>query len=179
MSAETGRTFELLLLEDFGRAGTQSLVIDRLGSGGELSWGATYIGDVIRLAPDAIAPTPDDDKVAAGTELLNGAGSYAVGERSSRIYGLAGEGMINFGLVGGIVAFLPFAVLVRWADRYWSDSLAPDDPSAKLLAAWLPATVIVALASDLDNVLWMLIKQAMVMILVVFFARTRATERDG
>ena len=172
LARETGRTVPLLLLEDFGRAGTQSIVIDRLASGGELSWGMTYVGDLVKLTPDSIVPNPPVDKSSAGTDLLYAPGAYDAGVRSSRIFGLVGEGMLNLGLVGGALAFLPFALFVRWADRVWRAAATTGSLLPKLIAPSLVAICLLALGSDFDNVLWLLLGQVLPLAVVVFLART-------
>lgn len=171
LARETGRTLPLLLLEDFGRAGTQSIVVDRLTHGGELSWGMTYVGDVVGLMPNSLVPHPPGDKSAAGTDLLYAPGAYDVGIRSSRIFGLVGEGMLNLGLAGGVLAFLPFALFVRWADRVWRTAATTDSLTVKLMAPGLTAVSVLALGSDFDNVLWLLIAQVLPLVVVVLVAR--------
>jgi hypothetical protein len=170
LADKTGRTFSLLLLEDFGRAGTQSIVIDRLEHGGDLAWGMTYVGDLVKLTPDSLVPDPPADKSSAGTDLLYGAGAYDGGRRSSRIFGLVGEGMLNFGLVGGALIFLPFAVFVRKVDRVWRTAVATESLSLKLIAPSLTAVAVVALGSDFDNVLWLLCAQVLPLAAVVYLA---------
>ena len=171
LARETGRTFPLLLLEDLGRAGTQSIVIDRIASGAQLSWGMTYVGDLAKLTPDWLVPNPPVDKSSAGTDLLYAPGAYDVGVRSTRIFGLVGEGMLNFGLVGGALAFLPFAVFVRWADRVWRMAVTTGSLLLKLIAPSLLAICLLALGSDLDNVVWFLYGQALPLVVVAFLAR--------
>lgn len=171
LSQQTGRGLSLLLLEDFGRAGTQSMVIDRLGRGGHLGWGTSYVGDLAKLMPEALVPDPPADKVVLGTDLLYGSGSYEAGLRSSRVYGLVGEAMLNFGLAGGALAFVPFAFAVRWADRVWLGAEAGDRLLPKMLAPALAAVAVVTLGSDVDNVLWLLVKQVLPLAAVVLLAR--------
>jgi hypothetical protein len=170
LARETGRTMQLLLLEDFGRAGTQSVVTDRLTHGGGLAWGMTYVGDLVKLTPDALVPNPPVDKNYAGTDLLYGTGAYDAGLRSSRIFGLVGEGMLNFGLAGGALAFLPFAIFVRWADRVWRTALTSDGLAVKLVAPSLVALCLLALGSDFDNVVWSLYAQVLPLAAVVWVA---------
>lgn len=171
LSQQTGRGLSLLLLEDFGRAGTQSLVIDRLARSGELGWGTTYVGDLAKLVPEALVPHPVADKVVVGTDVLYGPNSYDAGLRSSRIYGLVGEGMLNFGLAGGALAFVPFAFGVRYADRIWLGAAAGDRLLPKMMAPALTALAVVVLGSDFDNVLWLLVKQVLPLAAVVVLAR--------
>ena len=177
LAHETGRTLPLLLLEDFGRAGTQSLLVDRLAGGGNISWGLTYVGDVVKLVPDSIIPNPSIDKSFAGTDLLYAPGAYEAGRRSSRIFGLSGEGMLNFGLIGGALAFLPFAAFVRWADRVWQTAIRTDSLPHRLVGPGLTAIAVMALGSDLDNVLRLSLAQVLPLVIVVYLAR-RSDRQD-
>jgi hypothetical protein len=130
------------------------------------------VGDVVKLTPESLIPNPPDDKAAAGTDLLYGPGAYDAGIRATRIFGLTGEGMLNFGLVGGVLAFLPFALFVRWADRIWRTAATTDSLRLKLLAPGLTASTVLALGSDLDNVLWLLIAQVLPLALAVIMTRS-------
>jgi hypothetical protein len=171
LSAKTGRTLSLLLLEDFGRAGTQGLVVDRLNRGADLAWGVTYVGDFVKLVPTTLVPTPPLDKTGAGTDLLYGAGSSQTGLQSSRIFGLVGEGMLNFGLVGGALAFLPFAALVRVADRMWATALMRPNLVVATLASTTTSICLLALGSDFDNVLWLVANKVVPLTIVVLASR--------
>lgn len=80
--------------------------------------GVTYIDGIVPLIPKKIWKNkkPDSGKVIAGTEMLYGPSSYqerskinryGMGRRSTRIYGLLGEWLLNFGLP---LFFLPYFV---------------------------------------------------------------------
>jgi hypothetical protein len=171
LSDQTGRDLPLLLLEDFGRAGTQSALVDRVQRGADIAWGETYVGDLTKLVPELLVPATFEDKVSAGTDVLYGQGSFDTGLRSSRIYGLVGEGLLNFGLIGGAIAFLPLALLVRCAERLWSEAMLADRLELQLLVPMLAPVVVVTLGSDLDNVLWFIAKYVAPLALVIIFAR--------
>jgi hypothetical protein len=179
LSTETGRDLPVLLLGDLGRADIQALTLERVGADVvPLRHGATYLGDIASLLPgDLVLGLPD--KVAAGTDMLYGAGSFDVGHRSSRIYGLTGEAMLNFGVVGAVGVFLPFAWLVRWSRACHRRARGPDGSvDLRVLAAVLPIALVITLTSDLDNVIWFLANHVAVIGLVVLLSRVDATRTN-
>lgn len=85
--------------------------------------GTTYLDGVIPLIPRMLWKTksPDSGKVIAGTEMLYGPHSYeqrgkiwryGKGFRSTKIYGLLGEWLLNYGLFFHIIPFLIVGVVV-------------------------------------------------------------------
>jgi hypothetical protein len=179
LSTETGRDLPVLLLGDLGRADIQALTLERVGGNvAPLSLGATYLGDIASLIPgELVLNIPD--KVAAGTDMLYGAGSFDAGRRSSRIYGLTGEAMLNFGVVGAVGVFLPFAWLVRWS-RACHRRARDQDGSVglRVLGAALPIALLVTLTSDLDNVIWFVTNHVAVVGVVLLLSRVDATRAD-
>lgn len=172
VSTETGRTLPALLLGDLGRADIQALVLDRQQVAGPgWSWGLTYVSAGMFLLPDRLHPGWTRDKVAAGTDALYGRGVHAAGGRSSRIYGLAGEGLLNFGPLGAVAPFVLLGLLVRWACGRYRQARTDNGLAPKLLAGVACITAILALGSDLDNLLWFTVKTASPLLVVVFLAR--------
>lgn len=177
LAAETNRSAEMLLLSDFGRAGEQALVLDRILSDSpvQLRYGETYIGDLLKFIPDSLHWRDFDDKTAAGTDVLHGPGAYVAGSRSSRIFGLAGESFLNFGPLGILPAFLIFGMLVRAATTYYDRAVGSKVASRKILAATLPMLVILGLMSDLDNLILACLKYAVPAIAVFWAAEWRSS----
>lgn len=171
ISSETGRDVPSLLLGDLSRADIQALVLDRqLRSDAELAYGVTYLGDVSFLVPGAVLPVRPTDKVAAGTDLLFGPGAYESGMRSSRVYGLAGEAIMNFGPAGGVLSFAFLGMLVRFGRRYYARARQQGSLTAKLLG---PMALVCAFlpTADLDNNTWFLLKYVLPVAAVVWLAR--------
>jgi hypothetical protein len=179
LSNRTGRDLPVLLLGDLGRADIQALVLERVNAGhSPLAYGATYLGDIASFLPGVDEP-PVATKVHAGTDMLYGPGSYGAGVRSSRIYGLAGEAMLNFGAVGAVVVFLPFAWLVRRARACHGRARGPDGSlGLRVLAPILPISLVVILTADFDNVVWFVADHAAVITAAVLLSRRNpAAER--
>jgi hypothetical protein len=197
LSAQTGRDLELLLLADLGRADIQALTLDRQREGAAaVGHGVTYVGDLAFLVPDRILPDPPADKVELGTDMLFGSGAYASGLRSTHIFGLAGEGILNFGSAGAVMAFVALGLFVRSAGGLYrraaggragpggtggGDGGDGDDGAVggRLLAATLPTAAVLVLGSDLGNLAWFAANHVAVLAAVVFLARTRPLRPPG
>jgi hypothetical protein len=179
LSAETGRDVPGLLLGDLARADIQALVLERVRTdAAPPALGTTYLGDVVSLLPGN-AEAHLAGKVRAGTDMLYGAGTFDAGIRSSRIYGLSGEAMLNFGVPGAVAVFLPFAWLVRVGRAYHRAAAAPDgSPGLRMLAPVLPIALVVLLTADLDNVTWFLANHVGVLAVVVLLARAGPVPAD-
>ncbi|TDC85173.1 hypothetical protein E1193_03610 [Micromonospora sp. KC606] len=174
LGAETGRDIPTLMLTDLGRADIQALVLHRKQEQGVSpdSHGVTYFGNLSFLVPPQILPREarPADKVVVGTDLLYGPGSFKAGLRTTRIFGLAGEAVINFGYVGGIASFLVLGLAIRGARRFYLRAKLNQDLLPKLAAAAICVGVILFHGSDLDNVAWYALKQVLPMALVIVLA---------
>lgn len=172
LSRTTGRGIDLVLLEDFGRAGTQALVIDRLSRGDVApAGGETYIGAFNFLLPDGASPVQNKNQL--GTDVLYGSGTYASGFESSRIYGLIGEGILNFGSMWAAWVFLPFAVTVRLVERLHARGRRFSGLALGVLTPVFTSALVLLLASDLDNTLWFLLNNFLPLALVVWLSKVQ------
>lgn len=174
LEAMTGRTFEGSILHDLGRSDIQAYVAYRLRypvSSYEYAKGRTYIAAASFLIPNSLWPGRPPAKVKEGTNLLYGSGAYESGLRASRVYGLAGEAMLNFGLLLVPFAFSILGILVG-AIRTIPYKVTADNPWL-LIYPVLVNLCFVVLVSDSDNVVFFLIKNISVPFLVVFMASLR------
>lgn len=172
---EANRSVERMVLEDFGRAGIQAVVADRSLTGRVPPvLGQTYLGAGLLLVPDGLIHDPPQSKVEAGTNLLYGADSFVPGQGSSRIYGLVGESIMNWGVWLAPIPFLVFGGVVRAAERLYRRRTL----SAAILAPVASVSCILLLGSDLDNTIFFLLKHGAPLACVVFLSR-RAADRAG
>src|SRR3954452_13315736 len=120
MAQKTGRTFDNVLLGDLARADIQAYILyalhqDCAASSVNYAWGRTYLGALSLLVPHSIFPERPETKLKEGTELQTGPGSYVPRVLySSRVYGFAGESMLNFGPISVPIAYALFGLVVRW-----------------------------------------------------------------
>lgn len=175
LSSETGRDLPKVLLNDLARADMQAVLLDRKRHGeGDLGYGVTYLGAVTLLAPGWLLPERPDSKLVVGTEVLLGQGSYDrdTGQWATRIYGIGGEAMLNFGVLGAPLSFIPLGLLVRWSRRFYRRARDQTDLVPKLLAPALGVATVLVLSSDLDNIVVFLLGRFVPLAAVVLLALT-------
>jgi hypothetical protein len=164
LEEQTGRGLQAALLADLGRSDVQAFLLYRIliaESDYEYAWGRTYVGDLALLIPRSIWPERPPTKVKEGTEVQYGPGSYIPGVwESSKVYGLAGETMLNFGPIAVPFAFLTMGFVVGYTRRF-TKTLEPTD-GRWLLLPLLITLCIVILVGDLDNILFFMIKNGTV-----------------
>ncbi|MEM2057655.1 MAG: hypothetical protein QXO76_05350 [Thermoproteota archaeon] len=172
LEEQTGRTVESLLLSDLARSDVQAFLLYRLANNNanyEYAWGRTYLGGMAILIPRAIWPQRPPTKVKEGTEIQYGMGSY-VPDRwvSSRVYGLAGEAMLNFGPFAVPFAFAVLGLVVGLIRNLFV-KLQPGD-ARLLLYPFLVNLCIAILIGDSDNVVFFLVKYGLVPVLLLTLA---------
>ncbi|QDV65129.1 hypothetical protein Mal65_42990 [Crateriforma conspicua] len=102
VSSTHNRTWQGMIIGDIGRSSIEAYTLYKLSTGDDYEYakGSTYLAAVTLLAPRSLRP-PLRTSTIAGTDLLYGMGSYTgYGKgavRSTRIFGVAGEAMLNFG----------------------------------------------------------------------------------
>lgn len=176
----SGRSVGTLLLGDFSRTTTQALVMQSIERGFAHPWamGTTYVGDVLTFLPGEL-PIDIETKVHAGTETVYGTGSYDLGLRSTLIYGMVGEGVLNFGLLGGaVLPFVALVVLVRWALRAKLRWEVFGDVASATYAGGFAVSAMYFLFNDLDNYTNFMLSFILPTMLAVFLAR-RSRPIDG
>ena len=178
---ETGRTLSTALLGDLGRADVQALVLQRATSSTwryESAQGATYLAAAALLIPRQLWPGRPEGKVAVGTNALYGPGAFESGAwRSSRIYGLAGEAILNFGPASVPLAFLVFGFSIGVVRNYFA-KLAGND-TRRLLSPVLMMLSIWGIAGDADNVVVFLLKIVFVPALAIAVGSARLKTSPG
>lgn len=157
---ESKRTFAKVLVGDMGRSDVQAGILSSITDSNhdyDYWYGKTYLTSGVSMVPRRIWPAKPEDngKVIAGSEILYGKGSYAgrhtvgIGKRATRIYGLAGEAMLNFGIWGILPAFAVWGFIVGVIRRKVLNYPAGD--MRLLVAPYWMLTTFFLLIQDLDN----------------------------
>jgi hypothetical protein len=158
---ESGRSWKSLLLQDLGRSDIQAFMLYRLSqpdSDYQYALGRTYGAALTMLIPSALLPNKPPSKTQEGTDLQYGMYSYVPGLlESSKVYGLAGEAMLNFGPWAVPISFAALGLSVGLVRR-WLYTWHISDTRI-LLLPFLVNFCFVVLISDLDNDLFFLFKQ--------------------
>jgi len=168
----TGRSMATLVLGDLARADVQAFILYKLvNDGADFSYalGRTYIGAVSMYVPRFILEERPATKLKEGTEIQYG--GYGEERASSRVYGLAGEAMLNFGPLIVPVAFAVLGVLVGWMSKSIR-MLRPGD-ARFLLAPYAAYLSMALLTADSDNVVFGLAKNVFLPLLVVVICAKR------
>lgn len=166
----TGRTPQRVVLGDYGRSDVQAFLLYRLmrpENDYKYAWGTTYLGAITFLIPDSLWPGRQYfSKRRAGTEAQYGIGTWQLsGWADERIYGLAGEAMLNFGPIAIPFAFALWGLLMACVQKL-SSSLCDEDPRT-MISPLLILLVVIAPAFDLSNLTYFLIQQGAIPILVI------------
>jgi len=169
------RGWSSMLLGDLGRSDVQAFLLYRIvreSSDYQLAWGRTYLGSVALLIPRGIWPDRPPIKTKEGTDVMFGAGTYDRGDwYSSKVYGIAGETMLNFGPWPVPFAYLLFGMIVgrlQWFLR----KLEPGD-TRLLIYPFIVTWCFSIIQSDSDNLLFNFIKDGMTPLTVVFVGSRR------
>ena len=180
LGEKRGRTLHAELLGDFGRADIQAFLLYRItgpGSDYEYAWGRTYAGALALLIPRSIWPDRPATSVEAGTNAQHYMGSYAPKKlETSKVFGLAGETMLNFGPWLVAPSFAIWGLVVGWVSAFLK-RLAPLD-SRILIAPFLVNFCIPVLIGDSDNIIFFLMKQGLIPIAVIALCSVRRRPRE-
>lgn len=171
LEQRTRRDELAVLLGDLSRTDIQAFLLYRIISvrDYEYSWGRTYIGALSLLIPRSLWPDRPATKVKEGTEAQYGAGSYVPDIfQSSKVYGLAGETMLNFTPLAIPMGFAFWGLVVRYV-RHFLSTLDRRDPRL-LIAPWLVLFCSVAfLIGDSDNLVFFVIKNIAPLFFIIWF----------
>ncbi|MFG1677847.1 hypothetical protein [Micromonospora sp. NPDC049282] len=151
--SSTGRNVPLLLTGDLGRTDVQALVLHRLLSGQmQPEYGTTYLAPLRLWLPNSIAPLDFETKRDVGSRWLYNP-LYGRGERNaSKVYGMAGEGMINFGLLGGVLSFAAYGLIIRLIGRLYRTARDGTALTPQIFAA-MAWGLTIAVNADLGNMI--------------------------
>jgi hypothetical protein len=172
IAATTGRTIDAVLLGDMERSDIQAYLLFRIvrsGSDFQYAFGETYRDAIVSFIPSAISSYRPPGKLKYGTDAFFGAGTYVPNSfAATKVYGLAGETMLNFGPLGIPAAFFLFGALVGRLRKMWR-RLEPWD-SRQYILPILSLSCLVMLSCDLDNVIFNLLQHAFVPALMIWWS---------
>jgi hypothetical protein len=189
LTESSGRDLEATILGDLSRSDVQAYILDKLWPPGgstpadyNYAWGRTYYSATVMLVPRSLWPDRPPLKVLEGTELFYGIGSYKENEVwSSKLYGLAGEAMLNFGPLAIPFAFAIFGLAVSLARRLLL--MLPIGDSRLLMYPFLTTLCVLFLTADSDNIVFYLVQHGTVPFLVMLASsimlRKRTTAWTG
>ncbi len=185
-AAAIHRPIQSTILADLGRSDVQAFLLYRMlqpQSDYEYGLGRTYVGAVLGILPGPIWRNRPPAKVKEGTEALFGRGSFRADVlhsvynkdryegRTSRVFGIVGEAMLNFGPLSVPVAMAVFGLVVGWVHRWLVTWDARD--VRRLLLPFLVNFCVMLLILDADNVIAMLEEDFVFPLVILALASTR------
>lgn len=165
------RDLKGLLLGDLARADSNAFILHNLiKDSGDYNyrWGLTYAGAFSVLIPKYFWSDRPEYKVDAGTEAQLG---KTTPWRSSRVYGLSGEALLNFGPFGVPVLFALLGGLLGWHRRKLRSWEASD--SRMFLAPFFAILFVAGLVGDSDNLVFAAVTEGTLVCAAVFAASRR------
>jgi hypothetical protein len=177
LEEESGRTVQLLVLGDLSRADVQAMIAYQLSPDGNAlqhryPLGETYLSALALMVPLVEVGTNLVSKVDAGTFVLQG-GSRSIlrSSQETRVYGIAGEAALNFGLAAIPIAYAVLGFIVQWVSR-WRFRLAGND-ARLFLVPFASVVVFYPLVWDLDNVLILCTQFGLIPFFLLWVASTK------
>lgn len=190
LSMKTGRTFIGLLTGDLSRAdihANEAFVLIKHPNQYDIRYGKTYLTAITPIIPFWVwlDKPRDSGKVIAGTEILHGKGYYdptaISGGRyrmvSANAYGIAGEAMLNFGLIGVPIAYALLGFFVGRFRRYLR-GVAPGDYRWLIIPYWI-LFMPNLLLWDSDNYIAHFVLRGLIPMIVCFLMTVRVPLEHG
>lgn len=171
------RDFKYLLLGDLARADSNASILHNLvmdPSDYDYRWGLTYAAAFTILIPRNFWPDRPEVRVDAGTEALWGKGNSV---RSSRLYGLGGEALLNFGPWGVAPIFAIYGVILGWYRRKLNSWDRLD--ARMFLAPFLTSIIVRALVYDSDNLVFAAVVEGTLVMTAIFAASQHFVVKTG
>jgi hypothetical protein len=169
---------ESILLDDFSRAGVNAYIVNEYlaGSGYQMKYGLTYVDSALKLVP-FFGSIPGTSKNVAGAELFYGLGANAdIGAyKNSRIFGLYGEGVLNFGPIFGLFLFFIAGVIVAKLDNKCRSWNAND--VRVLFIPFVSNGALMLVLADSDNLVFFLLKNGFLVGAFLYFVSASSRPR--
>ncbi|KOR31352.1 hypothetical protein TI04_01240 [Achromatium sp. WMS2] len=165
---QQNRSMSDLLISDLGRADIQGYVLHNLMDptiNYHYGYGVTYLAAILEPIPDTIFPVSIPNKITLGSDALYGT-QWIDPRNSSRIFGLSGEAMLNFGPLAVPFTFAILGFIVVFVDRL-RYRLSANDSRYLLLPMLILVSGILFVYHDMDLIMIILIKQLLVPFLVI------------
>jgi len=167
-----------VLVGDFSRCDVQAYLLYKLLNTHSIryAYGASYLGAITMMVPKRLWQDRPPTVAKWTTEAEYGEGAYQANAiQSSRVYGIAGEGMLNFGPAGVLGAYMALGILAGMLHSRLL-RLAPGD-ARWLVAPFFINLLFLLLLNDSDNAVFYLIKYGLMPVSLVLLTFTRRKGR--
>lgn len=155
---------------DMSRTSMQAYLIHREAKQEQnYAMGVTYLGAINMIVPRFISNDRIHTKTFYGTEFMYGNGSFLEHQfRSSRIFGLIGEGILNFSASGVFISIIIYGLFVVFISDLFCSSIKNKDFRMIIY----PSILVFAFAittSDSDNTVFYFLKNIIPLLLLYKF----------
>jgi len=166
------RNLKYLLLGDLARADSNAFILHNLMKDPQdyhYRWGLTYAGAFTILIPHYFWPDRPYIRVDAGSEALWGKAAQV---SSTRLYGLGGEALLNFGPSGVAPIFALYGGLLGWYRRKLNSWDRVD--ARMFLAPFLTSMLVKALVYDSDVLVFFVATEGTLASVALFISSRRS-----
>ena len=170
------RDLKYLLLGDLARADSNALILRNLvkdPSDYDYRWGLTYAGAFALLIPRNIWPNRPEIRPDAGSEALMG---KTAPYQSTRLYGLSGEALLNFGPAGIPLMLAVYGAVLGWYRRKLGSWRSQD--ARMLLAPFFTLMLVGAFVYDSDVLVYFAVTEGFLISLLIFASSRRSLLRN-
>jgi len=166
MERRSGRTLPEVLLGDMARTDVQTALLYRTSTANDYqrAYGLDYVESFAFVIPRAIWPDRPEGKVRWGTEAMFGERVFTWETKATYIYGLVGEGLLNFPAIVVPILFLGVAFVVT---SLRSVLLLDQADLRRLLLPVCSILVIMMVCADLENVLFLSLSIAVAPLILI------------
>jgi hypothetical protein len=176
------RKMDILLTGDMGRTDIQAFLLYRLygtdDNDYEFAWGRTYVGGVTIIIPLTLFPNRPPTKAKWGTDIQYGNDYWIPYRReTSRVFGLAGEAILNFGAWSAPFSYIALGVLVALL-REWQRRLPVHDIRYMIYAFSLSLPFFL-LVNDSDLIVFHVFKNLTIPLIVILFSLEPTYSYEG
>ncbi|MEZ9356501.1 hypothetical protein AB4143_10040 [Vibrio breoganii] len=161
-----------VLLTDFSRSGEHSYILHEFFNTDEydIKYGNTYLSSLLKLIPGLNNPFGKIDKNFAGAQLfyshynIDSEHSYYY---NSRIYGLYGEGVLNFGPIIPVFMFFVIGSIIGFIHG-WVTRFSLSDPRIYIVP-FVSNLCLMFVLADSDNIMFFAFKNGLFVIFFILF----------
>lgn len=169
--SDTAESPATVLVGDFSRCDVQAYLFYKIFTQQLPSYalGQSYLGALTMIVPNVLWQDRPSTIVKWTTNAEYGTGAYESGSlQSSRVYGIAGEAMLNFGPAGLLFAYAVLGTAVA-AVRVFMRKLQSDD-SRLFILPFIINFLFLLLLNDSDNGVFYLIKYGLMPVSLIILS---------
>ncbi|WP_373893846.1 hypothetical protein [Virgibacillus sp. CBA3643] len=159
-----------MLVGDLSRVHIQALVLNGISNDLDYkyAYGETYLSSLNILIPDSLEIINFRNKTHFGAQILMGTSHVELtGDGTTRIFGLVGESMLNFGLLFVLPVYILLAWIVHLIEKSRQTWIVNQD-GRLFIYPMLVVSCLLILVQDSDNLIFTLVKNLSIPLVLLF-----------